>query len=179
MNAFTRYRLLHLAVAAGFTVAYFTGDDGANWHIWAGYWLITALLIRLLAGWLGLKGLPRWLPERGALARDPVRVASRMLVVLQLVAMLGASVTGLMLIDNVRFLGLENTTVAAWIPAPALADGMEEDDSLAEVHEFFANGALTLVIAHIGLVWFTRRQQATRMLFLPQKSQQALKNAIR
>lgn len=179
MNAFNRYRLIHLAIAAGFAVAYFTGDDAENAHIWAGYWLVVALLFRLLAGWLGMKGLPRWLPEAGAIARDPVRAASRFLVVLQLVAMLGASITGLMLIDNVRFLGLENTAIASWVSGPAMTDGMEEDDSLGEVHEFFANGALTLVLAHIGLVWFTRRQQAGRMLFLPQKSRQAAKNAIR
>lgn len=156
-NAATRHRrvvdaptrMAHWLFAASFTGAYLTGDS-ESWrtvHVTLGYTMAVVLGFRLLYGlfgppqarlslmWRRLGALPAWLREL---------LASRALAAVpwQKGATLG--------------LGLSVAALLA-LAVPLALSGYATHDEwggewLEELHEFFANAALGLVLLHLGLL---------------------------
>ena len=172
MMPFNRMRLLHWLVASLCLLAYLTGDDGELWHIWLGYGLIVALLLRILFGLLKLRGFGPLLPRPGMLAKQPQTFISRAMVGGLIIGMIGCSVTGVLMVDNAKILNLAGVSpVAAVLPAAHADDEHEfegnkggQNEWLEEIHEFFANGTLALAALHVAYVFAVRRRMAWSMI---------------
>lgn len=162
-------RMFHWLFALSFLGAYLTAE-GERWrmlHVTLGYTMAGLLVFRVLYGLLGprqsglgllwrkLAGAPAWLASfKGAKMRSAVnwRQGQNLLVALAVVALL-AMVVPLTLTGYATFHG--------W------ADGLG-GDWLAELHEFFGQATLFVVLAHIALVagvsLLRRKNQALPML---------------
>lgn len=156
-------RAFHWLFALSFAGAWLTAES-ERWqgmHVTLGYAFGGLLLFRLAYGLLGprqarlsllwhrVAGVTEWV--RGALAGrlDPSRAAS-----------LGMGAAMLLLLMVAAPLVL--TGYAGYV------EWLGMDDALEEVHEFFANAAMTLVLAHlaliVGLSILRRRNLARPML---------------
>lgn len=158
-------RLAHWLFAASFSGAYLSGDS-ESWralHVTLGYVMAGALAFRLLYGlfgppqarlsllWRRMAGLPAWI--RDALAAD-ARPALSLQKGINLV--LALSMGGLL-------------AAAAPLALSGYATHAEwGGEWLEELHEFFANAALALVLLHLGalalLSALRRRNLARPML---------------
>ena len=132
-HAFTLLRLWHAVFAGGFLVAYLTADDDTYaMHQFAGYVVLAALVLRLLAGLLAPVGHPLRLPRplladlRTWLARRRGRSPLFAWFAVALLAVVG--------------------TVAA---SGAVADYLPPVEHL---HEAVAEASLWLIFAHIAFV---------------------------
>lgn len=160
-------RMLHWLMALSFTAAYITAD-GERWrlvHVTLGYTLAGLVVARLLWGlfgprqarlsvlWRKLQGVPGWLKSLAAV-RSPSalqatwRPGQNLLMALA-VALILALVVPLTL-----------SGYAVWDEWGG--------EWLEEVHEFFGNTLLFVVLAHIGLIALLsalrRKNQALPML---------------
>lgn len=160
-------RMQHWLMALSFTGAYLSADS-EHWrlvHVTLGYTLAGLLVFRVLWGLVGprparlsalgrkLQGLPGWLkslaslPSPGALApawRQGQNLLMALAVALILTLVVPLSLSGYAVWDE-------------W-----------GGDWLEEVHEFFGNALLIVVLAHIGLIALLsalrRKNQALPML---------------
>ncbi|MCF7201660.1 2Fe-2S iron-sulfur cluster-binding protein [Pseudomonas oligotrophica] len=167
MAVFNRFRLFHWLLAGFFVAVYLTGDDAELLHVWLGYGLAGLLLARLLIALLRPRGFPRLLPAQ---PRKPSLGAFGSWLTLATLASLAlASLIGLGMVDN--------GDVLADLPGigPEVFGAASDIDFVGwlgdaeEVHEFFANLALTLVGLHIGYVLLFRRKLAWSMLRGPRQ----------
>lgn len=168
MNPLTRLRWFHGLFGFAFLAAYFTGDDGELLHIWLGYSLLILLLLRLLVARFRIQGFPvLWPSYRPGMVMS---MASRSLVLALLLSVSVTVVTGLMMVDNARVLGLSAATVSE---PSATERSLEEstpqffpqlEEVLEEVHEVAANSTLGLVGLHISLLLAFRRRFALSMI---------------
>jgi len=165
---FNRFRLFHWLLAGFFVAVYLTGDDAELLHVWLGYGLVGLLLARLVIALLRPRGFPRLLPAQ---PRKPSLGAfGSWLTFATLVSLALASLIGLGMVDN--------GDVLADLPgvSPELFGAASDIDFVGwlgdpeEVHEFFANLALTLVGLHIGYVLLLRRKLAWSMLRGPRQT---------
>lgn len=164
-------RMLHWLMALSFAGAYLSAD-GERWrlaHVTLGYTLAGLLLARVLWGLLGprqarlpvlwrkLQGLPAWLKalpgvRSVATAQPAWRQGQNLLMALAIALML------------VMVAPLTLSGYALWDEW----GGRWLQDGLEEVHEFFGNAMLVLVLAHIGLIALLslvrRKNQALPML---------------
>ena len=160
-------RMLHWLMALSFTVAYITAD-GERWrlvHVTLGYTLAGLVVARVLWGlfgprqarlsvlWRKLQGVPAWLKSMAAV-RSPTALqatwrAGQNLLMAMAVALILALVVPLTL-----------SGYAVWDEWGG--------EWLEEVHEFFGNTLLFVVLAHIGLIALLsalrRKNQALPML---------------
>ena len=160
-------RMLHWLMALSFTVAYITAD-GERWrlvHVTLGYTLAGLVVARLLWGlfgprqarlsvlWRKLQGLPAWLKSLAAV-RSPTAIQAtwrpgQNLLIALAVALILSLVVPLTL-----------SGYAVWDEWGG--------EWLEEVHEFFGNTLLFVVLAHIGLIALLsalrRKNQALPML---------------
>ena len=160
-------RMLHWLMALIFTGAYLTAD-GDRWqlvHVTLGYTLAGLLVCRVLWGlvgprqvrlsvmWRKLKGLPAWLKSLPTVNSEATllpawRQGENLLMALAVALILAV------------ILPLTLSGYAVWD-----AWGGEW---LEDVHEFFGNTLLTLVLVHISLIallsLFRRKNQALPML---------------
>ncbi len=154
-------RVMHWLLALSFLGAYVTAD-GERWrlvHVTLGYTLAGLLAFRVLWGlvgprhvrlsalWRKLQGVPLWL--QGLKAGSPNgRLGQNLLITLSVVALL-ALIAPLTLSGY----GTYNEWAGEW---------------LGEVHEFFGNALLAVVLAHIaviaGISVLRRKNQVTPML---------------
>ena len=145
-------RIFHWLLVAGFFIAYLTEDDLLTIHIWAGY-LVTGLLVfRLIWGFIGndyarfsnflcspaksityVKDLIALKTQR-YLGHNPAGAA---MILLLLVSLLMTVITGF---------GVYGADQAA---GPLAAIGSANEKIWEEVHEFFANFTLVLVVVHV------------------------------
>lgn len=169
-------RLFHWTLVVAFTVAYLTEDDPFWLHITAGFIVAGLVAARIVWGFIGpqharfsdfiygpsaivgyLKGLATGTSKR-YLGHSP---AGGAMVVALLLALAGTTGTG----AYMYFTGAADDALAE---GAALAGDVEEadehrasggaegerlegeEDALEEVHEFFANLTLFLVILHLG-----------------------------
>ena len=160
-------RMLHWLMALCFTGAYLTAD-GERWrlvHVTLGYTLAGLVVARLLWGvfgprpvrlsvlWRKLQGLPAW-GKTLAAVRSPAalhatwRPGQNLLMVLAIALILALVVP------------LTLSGYAVWVEWGG--------EWLEEVHEFFGNTLLFVVLAHIGLIALLsalrRKNQALPML---------------
>lgn len=154
-------RMLHWLMALSFTGAYLTAD-GERWrlvHVTLGYTLAGLLVCRLLWGLFGprqarlsmllrkLQGLPAWLKSLSTLQpawRQGQNLAMALAIALILGLVLPLTLSGYAVWDE-------------W-----------GGEWLEDVHEFFGNAMLAVVLAHIGLIavlsLLRRKNQALPML---------------
>ncbi len=145
-------RIFHWLLVAGFFIAYLTEDDLLTVHVWAGY-LVTGLLVfRLIWGFVGndyarfssflcspaksiayLKDLIALKTQR-YLGHNPAGAA---MIVLLLINVLVTVITGFAVYGADQAAG------------PLAAIGSDNEKIWEEVHEFFANFTLVLVVVHI------------------------------
>jgi len=146
-------RVFHWLLVAGFFIAYLTEDDLLTVHVWAGY-LVTGLLVfRLIWGFIGndyarfsnflcspaksiayLKDLVALKTQR-YIGHNPAGAA---MIVLLLVSLLATVITGLAVYGADQAAG------------PLAAIGSANEKMWEEVHEFFANFTLVLVVVHVA-----------------------------
>ena len=151
-------RIFHWMLVAAFTIAYFTDDEDLLFpHVWAGYVIIGLLVIRVIWGLVGttharfsdfvftpsvvisfLKDTLLGQAKR-YLGHNP---AGGWMVILLLVMLSLISITGLVLYGVDEHAG----------PLAGFMAGAGEDvkDVFEELHEFFANFTLFLVIIHLA-----------------------------
>jgi cytochrome b len=146
-------RIFHWLLVAGFFIAYLTEDELLTVHVWAGY-LVTGLLVfRLLWGFVGngyarfsnficspvqsityLKDLVALKTQR-YLGHNPAGAA---MIVLLLVSVLVTVITGFAVYGADQAAG------------PLATIGPNNEKMWEEVHEFFANFTLVLVVMHVA-----------------------------
>jgi cytochrome b len=145
-------RIFHWLLVAGFFIAYLTEDDLLTVHVWAGY-LVTGLLVfRLVWGFIGndyarfsnflcspaksiayLKDFVALKTQR-YIGHNPAGAA---MIVLLLVNLMLTVITGFAVYGADQAAG------------PLAAIGSANEEMWEEVHEFFANFTLILVVVHI------------------------------
>lgn len=154
-------RVFHWALVAGFTVAYLSGEELLTLHTWAGYTILSLLLIRIVWGLIGSKHArfsnfvyhPRVV--KGFL-RDLLRLRTRRylghnpaggaMVIVLIISLLLTGFTGLLVYGAEEHAG----PLASWF---GLGSGLWGEIS-EEAHEFFANFTLLLVFFHVIGVLF-------------------------
>ncbi len=177
-------RIFHWGVVGAFTVAYASGEDWIDVHVAAGYVLGVLVAVRLVWGAVGtrharfsdfvrrpavvtayLGDLVRQRPRR-YLGHNP---AGGAMIVLMLAALAATTLTGLVL------LGVGEH--AAGPLAGALAGaGTGWHEPLEEVHEFFADFTLLLVLLHVaGVVVesLVHRENLVRSMITGRKERRA------
>ncbi len=175
-------RLFHWSLVVSFFVAYLSGEESLQTHIYAGYFIIALLVIRVIWGFIGtsharfsdflyppkeivayLKSLASGHPKR-YLGHNP---AGGVMVFLLLIALGLTSITGLLLdteTGGVAGVGFVSTAVAdehGWAEEEDEEHEREEsggeDELLEELHEFLGEFTLFLVFFHIGGVVVSSR----------------------
>ncbi len=145
-------RIFHWLLVAGFFIAYLTEDDLLTVHVWAGYLVSGLLVFRLIWGFIGndyarfsnflcspaksiayLKDLIALKTQR-YLGHNPAGAA---MIVLLLVSLLMTVITGFAVYGADQAAG------------PLAAIGSANEKMWEEVHEFFANFTLILVVVHV------------------------------
>lgn len=158
-------RMLHWLMALSFTGAYLTAE-GEHWrlvHVTLGYTLGGLLVARVLWGLLGprharltylwsrLQGLPAWLQSLRTAA--PAWRQGQNLLMALAVALILALILPLTLSGYASY--------AEW-------GGGWDGEWLEELHEFFGNAMLAVVLGHVGLIaglsLLRRKNQALPML---------------
>lgn len=133
-------RLWHAALAGGFLVAYVTADeDTYAMHVFAGYWVVAAIALRLGLALAGSTGGPLALPRPRLHRTKPGRapIFAWMAVVL-IAGMAVAGLTGI---------------IADVLPAAE------------DLHEGLAEASLWLVLAHAAIIaWIFQGRRVREML---------------
>ena len=165
-------RIFHWTLALSFLVAWITEDELMTPHVWAGY-LITALItIRIVWGFIGtpharfrdfvyspavIRSYIRRMLSRSEpryLGHNP---AGGVMVTLLILSLLITVISGIALYGNTDLAG----------PMAGIFQGEYSADIFEEVHEFFANFILFLVILHVGgVIWssFAHRENLVRSM---------------
>ncbi|HKJ77306.1 MAG TPA: cytochrome b/b6 domain-containing protein [Gammaproteobacteria bacterium] len=152
-------RTFHWVVVVGFFTAYFTEDDLMGLHIWAGYTVLSLVILRVVWGFVGsdharfrdflyapgtilgyLKDFVTF-RNRRYLGHNP---AGGAMIVLLLVSLLATGFTGLVMFGAEGGGGVLRELAGA---VGALGEAGEE--TFEELHEFFANFTLFLAVLHI------------------------------
>lgn len=153
-------RIFHWALVLFFFTAYLSEDVSATLHVWAGYAVAGLISFRLLWGLIGsrharftdfvrtprnvlsyLKDIPAGRARR-YIGHNPAGGA----MVIALLAFLAATV-----IFGMATLGADENAgplAGSWLAS-------FNEHTLKEIHEFFANGTLTLVFLHVAGVLFS------------------------
>jgi cytochrome b len=151
-------RVFHWLLVVAFFIAYFTEDDFLSLHVWAGYLIIALLMFRLVWGVVGneyaqfknfvCSPATSLSYFKEALAKTSKRYighnpAGAMMIILLLGSLFLTTFTGLAVYAADQNAGL----FAGFISS-------EHEKLWEEVHEFFANFSVFLVLIHIAGVVF-------------------------
>ncbi len=173
-------RLFHWTLVAAFIIAYVTGEEDSLVHIYAGYYIIGLLAFRILWGFVGtryarfsnflysprrtvqyLKGMFSGTPEPFT-GHNP---AGGWMIVMLLVSLVLTSYTGLKVYGLEGHGPLAAGGVEVTLVAPAHADDEHGEDEAheghgdgeawgeefwEELHEFFSNLTVLLVVIHVA-----------------------------
>lgn len=171
-------RTLHWALVLAFAIAYLTEDDFETAHVWAGYAVGAIVLVRVGWGFVGTRHARfsdfvtgpgralRYLRDlllfraKRHVGHSPAGGAMVLLLLASLAATVGTGVATYAVRENKGPLApwLGNPPAASLaVTKPAFADDRSEREKpkkpgklLKNVHEFFANLTLALIVAHIG-----------------------------
>ena len=150
-------RIFHWSLVAAFLVAYLTEDEMMTLHVYAGYLIAGLLVFRVIWGFIGprharfsdfvytpaevlgyLKDMVSGHPAR-YLGHNP---AGGVMIVLLLVSLTVTVITGLLVLGGEADTGVLASTLAV--------SGVEGGEAWEEVHEFFGNLTLFLVVLHVA-----------------------------
>jgi len=153
-------RFFHWSLVTAFIIAYLTEDDLLTVHSWAGYLILSLLIIRLVWGFIGTRyarfsdfvyspgNIIQFIKDtlqlkaKRYLGHNP---AGGAMVILLILSLLMTTASGIVLLGAEEQAG----PVAHWFTHA----GNVWANSLEELHEFFANFTLLLVFVHvIGVV---------------------------
>jgi len=175
-------RAFHWLLVLGFFTAYFTEDDFLTVHAYAGYTVLALILVRLIWGFIGTRNArfssfvtaPRvaWqyvkdtlrLRAKRYLGHNP---AGGAMIVLLLISLLLTTLTGLAAYGASETAG----PLAGWLGNI----GETGEDIIKEVHEFFANFTVFLVVVHVAGVIFeslAHRENLVRAMINGYKSRE-------
>ncbi|MEN8166942.1 MAG: cytochrome b/b6 domain-containing protein [Pseudomonadota bacterium] len=167
-------RLFHWTLVTAFAVTWLTEDEFLDLHVYAGYTIMLLLAIRLLWGFIGTRHarfadfvrppreaityLKQLLAVRAKryLGHNP---AGGLMIIALLISLLLSCISGL------AIYGVEGFGPLA---EPFSNYGIWDDHLLEEVHEFFANLTLALVVVHLfGVVLgsLMHRENLVRAMF--------------
>ncbi len=155
-------RVFHWTLAGGFATAFIVEDDILGVHVWAGYLVLSLIAMRLVWGLIGTRHARFSDFVRGpgnvmaylkaALTLHAPRYlghnpAGGAMVVALLLSVTATGVSGMALYGAQEFAG----------PLAGLATWVSDTTAhrLEDVHAFFANFTLALVIAHLAGVLFS------------------------
>jgi len=175
-------RVFHWTLAAAFLIAYFIGDDWLDLHVAAGYTVLGLVLFRLVWGVIGTRHA-----RFGDFVRSPAATlaylgdivtararrclghnpAGGAMVITLLASLAVTAVSGLALYGFREFSG----------PLADLLYSAPDSlgDTLENVHEFFANFSLLLVVLHlagVALASLQHRENLVRSMFTGHKQQE-------
>ena len=168
-------RSFHWILVIAFFTAYITEDDFLSVHVIAGYTVLGLILFRLLWGLVGTRYArfssfvtrPRvaWQYLKDTLLFRAKRYlghnpAGAAMIVLLLLSLLLTTLTGLAIYGASESAG----PLAGWLGNI----GETGEDVIKEVHEFFANFTIVLVVLHVGGVIFeslAHRENLVRAMF--------------
>jgi cytochrome b len=185
-------RIFHWSLVATFTIAWLTGEEESRLHELAGYAVIGLVLIRVAWGFVGTKYArfrdfvyrPSTVlayvkdiltgKSKRYLGHNPL--GGMMIVAL----LLSASITGLALQNAEEGTGpFAVITASTSVTAPAVIakkvaddDGDGTEETWKELHEFFANLSMLLVVLHIAGVIvgsLVHRENLARAMFTGRK----------
>jgi cytochrome b len=150
-------RIFHWLLVIGFFIAYLTEDDLLVLHVWAGYLVFGLLVFRLIWGFVGNQyaRFANFLckPSQSiAYVKDVIAFkakhyighnpAGAMMIVVLLFSLLVTCITGFAVYGADQAAG------------PLAIIGSSNEKLWEEVHEFFANFTLLLVVIHVAGVAF-------------------------
>jgi len=150
-------RLFHWSLVIAFAVAFVTEEDFLLPHVWAGYFVVLALLLRVIWGFIGTRHArfsdfvtsPMAAIRYGKdalmfrakryIGHNP---AGGLMILIMLLSLLITTVSGVAVYGAGESAG----------PMAAVFSNSGEtwEDALEAVHEFFANFTLFLVVIHLG-----------------------------
>ncbi|MBI3779217.1 MAG: cytochrome b/b6 domain-containing protein [Gammaproteobacteria bacterium] len=195
-------RLFHWSLVAAFAIAWLTGDEESRLHEFAGYTVIGLVLFRVLWGFVGTKHARfRDFACRPstvlAYARDLLAGKARrylghnplggVMIIALLLSLLVTGVTGMALLGAKEGRGplagvaTNTVTLTPAVISKAVADDDGEgehegaESAWGEVHEFFANLTLLLVVLHVaGVIMgsLAHRENLVRAMFTGRKRAQ-------
>jgi cytochrome b len=172
-------RVFHWSLVVAFATAYFTEDELLDVHVVAGYAVVGLVLFRILWGMVGTRHArftdfvagPR---TAWAYTKDVLRGGARrylghnpaggLMIVALLVSLLVTTFTGLMTYGAHKHAG----PLAGWF----VASDKSLAHSLKEVHEFFANFTVFLVVVHllgVAVESLLHRENLVRSMFTGRK----------
>jgi len=153
----TFVRFFHWSLVATFAVAYITEEDFLGLHVWAGYYIAVALMLRVVWGFVGSRHArftdfvtsptQAFRYAKDVLTQKAKRYighnpAGGLMIIVMLVSLLMTTVSGI----AVYGAGENAGPMAAWF---ALGNEFWAK-VLEEIHEFFANFTLLLVVVHLA-----------------------------
>ena len=166
-------RIFHWSLVVFFFVAYFTGDDDNPIHIYSGYAVCLLIIFRIVWGFVGTKYArfsdfvygPAEVGKyfKSLLARKPIHYIGHnpvggWMVILLLISIVLVSWSGLKVYAAEGHGPLASTGLS--VVSVAIADDDRDEDEKGgesaeeefweEIHEFFSNLTLALVIIHIA-----------------------------
>lgn len=176
-------RLFHWSLVAAFTIAYLSGEESLDLHVWSGYVVLGLIAFRLVWGFIGTRyarfsdfiyrpavifaysGEVIAGKARRYLGHNPLGGA---MIIAMLVCLLGTTVSGLAFYAAEENAGplagivISSKTGAAVAPhkhdhARDHADGDGGNELLKEIHETFSNIMLFLIALHIAGVVLSSR----------------------
>jgi cytochrome b len=195
-------RIGHWTLVGAFAIAWLTGDELLAVHSWAGYAAACAVTIRLLWGVFGLEQdrLSHFLRPPGEVLRylsDAMRLrsarylrhtpAGAVMGLALLASMATTATTGMATLAQDHNAGplapwLGGGTAGLSLVAPAYAHGDDDGfggeghehggSGIGEVHEFFANLTLILVLLHlagVALASLSHRENLVRSMITGDK----------
>lgn len=154
-------RVFHWTLVAAFAVAYISEEDFLNVHVWAGYLIIGLLIFRLVWGFIGneyaqfknficcpttsLNYFKDLLAKKSKryIGHNPAGAA---MIVMLLSSILATCLTGLVMLEVVSV--PKGAQLGSGFIASIIQSGNGE--SVEEIHDFFANFTVFLVVLHLG-----------------------------
>ncbi|MFW1678768.1 cytochrome b/b6 domain-containing protein [Pontibacter sp. JAM-7] len=138
-------RLFHWSVAAGFLLNFTLTEEGETLHEWIGYYILAALLVRVCWGFIG----PRNARFSDFFPRKPgLKSHLRELAQGQIKQHAGHTPLGGLMV-MLLMAGLLLVGLSGWLTTTDMFWG---EDWVEDVHEFFANLTLLLVLVHVAAV---------------------------